>query len=65
MVPLKQLTGAAVGQPSQSHAFPLVLVVTGLAHAFRVVLEHLGFSLRKICSLSLQHVPHALDCFPT
>jgi hypothetical protein len=43
----------------------LVLVVTGLAHAFHVVLEHLGFSLRKICSLSLQHVPHALDCFPT
>ena len=31
MVPLKQLTGAEVGQPSQSYAFPLVLVVTCLA----------------------------------
>ena len=47
MVPLKQLTGAEVGQPSQSHAFPLVLVVTGLAHAFHVVLKPIGFSFPK------------------
>ena len=63
MVPLKQLTGAEVGQPSQSHAFPLVLVVTGLAHAFCVVLES-WVRLPKVSASLLRAVPSRSRCLP-